>query len=273
MGCRQRPFSRFRCRDADRRQSAGIADGAFSCQNPVKLIKAARARGMKLIVIDPRFTETAPPSRRLPAAGTRRGCCGGHRPFEYNLLRGLDPDFSERHVTGVELLRDAVGLLSPAYVEERAGIAPDSLIATARAFAREARKGFACSGTGPDMGPFSNLAEHLIECLNVICGRFRRVGDTVLENNPPTADRPRRAMAVSPLRSFEKAPKSRVRNTGMMFGEMMSGVMVDEMLLPGAGQLRSLLCFGGNRSAPCPRPSRQREHLPRSTCWSQWIPS
>ena len=95
-----------------------------------------------------------------------------------------DRDFCARHVRGIGALERAVAGFTPDYVRARAGVAADELLrrrdVVCTAAARTVRKrGSAASGTGPDMGPHSNLAEHLVECLNVVCGRYAREGDPV----------------------------------------------------------------------------------------------
>jgi anaerobic selenocysteine-containing dehydrogenase len=97
------------------------------------------------------------------------------------------------------------------------------------------------------MAPRSNLSEHLYECLNVVCGRYPRAGDAVPN---PGVSSPRMevyAEAVSPGRSWETSKaRHRTAQTGQMFGEMMTGLMADEILTPGADQLRAMFMAGGN---------------------------
>src|SRR5690606_32769223 len=142
-----------------------------------KRLKEARARGMKLIVIDPRLTETARHADVFlqPRPGEDVTDAAG-------LLRSIfaegweDKEFCARHVDGgqLALLRQLVEPFTPDYVERRAGVSPAQLHEAAAVFARDGRRGPVASGTGPNMGPHSNLAEHLFECLNVVCGRFLR---------------------------------------------------------------------------------------------------
>jgi anaerobic selenocysteine-containing dehydrogenase len=58
--------------------------------------------------------------------------------------------------------------------------------------------------------------------------------------------KPRRARVIAPRRSWERGHKSRVRGVGMLFGEMMAGIMADEILLPGKGQIKAMIVDGGN---------------------------
>lgn len=226
-----------------------ISLSTFNCvlQNPGKALKAFKERGGKLIVIDPRRTETARYAdvflQPLP----------GEDP---SLLAGLlhvilengwhDADFCSRHVHGLDALQAAVAPFTPDYVAARAGVPATELHRAAELFARIARRGSAASGTGPNMARHSNLAEHLLECLNVVCGRYARAGDPVANPGVIGPRTPRRAEVIPPRRSWESGPKSRVGGYGMIFGQKMSGVLAEEITTPGEGRLRALFVDGGN---------------------------
>ena len=225
-----------------------ISTVGFDTINVAKQIKDAKARGMKVIVVDPRLTETAryadlflqplPEKIRAIVAGLLR----------IILSEGWeDAEFCARYVDDLDGLRRAVESFTPEYVEKRAGLARGQLRqAAAQLFAHHAKRGAAIAGTGPDMAPHSNLAEHLIECLNVVCGRYLREGERVPNPGVLMPRRPRRARVIPPRRSWEKGHKSRIRGVGMLFGEMMAGIMADEILVPGKGQIKALIVDGGN---------------------------
>ena len=223
--------------------------------NMTKQFRDAKARGMKLIVIDPRMTETA----RL--ADIHLQVRPGEDP---TLMAGLireilargwhDAEFCSQHVSQLDQLRCSVEPFTLDYTAERAGV-PAALIAeTARLFAKENNKGCAFSSTGPNMASRSNLAEHLIQALNIVCGRFMRAGDRL--RNPgvlnPLWRHPPVAQVIPPMRQFETGPKSRVRGIGAMFGELMSGTLPEEILTPGPGRIRCLLVAGANPAVAMP---------------------
>ena len=218
----------------------------FHLQHPVKAMHAFKARGGKVIVIDPRHTETA------------RHADVFLQPYpgeDVTVIAGLlhiilesgwhDAAFCARWVKDVERLRDAVASFTPVFVAQRAGVTTEDLIAAARLFAHECRRGSAASGTGANMGAHSNLAEHLIECLNVVCGRYARAGDRVSNPGVLGARHPRRAQVIPPSRSWERGPQSRL-GFGLIFGERMSGVLAEEITAPGPGRVRALFVDGGN---------------------------
>jgi anaerobic selenocysteine-containing dehydrogenase len=177
----------------------------FPCSNPVKQLREARQRGTKLIVIDPRLTETAKHADVFlqPIPGEDVAVAAG-------LLRIIlserweDRAFCDSHAETLTELRQSIDPFTPELVEQRAGIAAAKLHEAARVFAKESRRGFVVTGTGPDMGPHSNLAEHLYESLNVVCGRYRRAGDLVVNPILAGPHRVRYAEVVPPGRSFEK---------------------------------------------------------------------
>ena len=80
-------------------------------------------------------------------------------------------------------------------------------------------RGIAVTGTGPDMSPNGNLAEHLIECLNIVCGRLLREGDEIDHPGAIQPNTPRRAEVVPAPRWWEHGPRSRVGDFGLV-GEL-----------------------------------------------------
>ncbi|MGE0388258.1 MAG: molybdopterin-dependent oxidoreductase [Gammaproteobacteria bacterium] len=234
----------------------------FPLQDPLRALQAARDRGMRLIVIDPRRSETARHAdlflQPLP---------GEDVTLLAALLREIlaqgwhDEAFCARHVHGLERLQAALEPFTPAYAATRAGVPAELIVRAARMFAHDARRGSAASGVGPDMGPHSNLAEHLVECLNVVCGRYARAGDPVPNPGVVGPRIPRRAQVIAPRRSWEHGPRSRVRNLGLVFGEKMSGALADEILTPGPGQIRALVVDGGNPVNAIPDQRRAAQAL------------
>ena len=220
--------------------------GSIPPWSPVKSLQDAKRRGLKVICIDPRRTDVA---RR---ADLHLAVRPGEDP---TLLAGIlrvilqeelhDREFCERWVDGVDELRAAVEPFTLDYVESRTGIAGRLVEQAARTFAGGSR-GIASCGTGPDMAPHPNLTEHLACALNFVCGRVNREGERVRNPgilNPPL---PKKAQAVAPWKSYGVGPRARVRGLGQIFGEMPTATLSDEILEPGEGQVRALLCVGGN---------------------------
>src|SRR3546814_7712469 len=222
-------------------------------RNPVKRLKEAKARGLKLIVIDPRRTETARYAdvfvQPLP---------GHDAAIAASMLRIImaegwhDAAFCAQHVADLDLLREAVEPFTVEYVSGIAGVTPRILREAAEAFACTGTRGIATTGTGTDMSPHSNLSEHLIECLNVVCGRFVREGEEI--GNPGFIFRREglRAQVDSPTRSWEHGPRTRTGGYGPIGGEMATGVLADEILKPGPGRIRAMINHGGNPAVTVP---------------------
>ncbi|MCG8587776.1 MAG: molybdopterin-dependent oxidoreductase, partial [Proteobacteria bacterium] len=225
--------------------------GGPSPFNPFKSLRDAQRRGLSLICVDPRKTELA---RR---ADLHLQVKPGEDP---TLLAGLlrvileeerhDADFCAEHTQGLEALRRAVAPFTPDYVARRTGVPEALVVEAARRFAAGPR-GVATAGTGPDMAPHPNLTEHLVLCLNTVCGRVNREGEAV-PNPSVLAPVSRRAEATPPWPAFGVGPRSRVRELGEIFGEMPTASLADEILTPGEGQVRALLCVGGNPAVAWP---------------------
>ncbi|SCW66323.1 Anaerobic selenocysteine-containing dehydrogenase [Sphingobium faniae] len=225
----------------------------FAPLNPVKRIRDARARGMKLIVIDPRRTETAAHADVFlqPYPGEDVTIAAGM--IRLILTNGWhDAEFCAAYGEGLDELKAAVDAFTPDYVARRAGIAVGDLEEAARVFALESRTGAAGSGTGPNMAYRSNLAEHLIETLNVVCGRYARAGDPVANWGALSAPTPVYAQVIAPTRPWEQGPRSKARDVGTLYGERMSGVLAGDILTSGPDKIRALISAGGNPASALP---------------------
>jgi anaerobic selenocysteine-containing dehydrogenase len=227
--------------------------------NMTKQFKAARDRGMKLIVIDPRRTETA------QLADLHLQVKPGEDPL---LLAAIareilvndwhDAAFCAAHVARLGPLRKALSVIDADVVTKRTGITPDQVRAAAKMFARDGRRGFATVGTGPSMAAHSNLADHLAETINVLCGRFNRAGD-VVRSAGLLDPRPAIAQVVPPTRPWERGYKSRVRGLGLVGGELPSAILPEEIVTPGQGRIRALIVSAGNPAAAFPDQARAVE--------------
>lgn len=225
--------------------SFAILDG----HNTAKKVKAEIAKGLKLLIVDPRRTETARLAHQFlqPLPGEDCTIVAGMIRLIFD--RGWeDKEFLSRHAAQVDALREAVQPFTPDYVARRAEVPVEAFVEITRTFAC-AKRGMARAGTGPSMGPHSNLAEHLIQCLNVVCGRFVREGERIGNPGVLMPRYPRPCQVVPAKRSYDKGFKSRVGDFGLIpciVPEMPTGIMADEILKPGPGQIKAFFVHGGN---------------------------
>jgi anaerobic selenocysteine-containing dehydrogenase len=214
--------------------------------NPVKELRDAKARGLKLIVVDPRRTDMA---RRADLFLQIRP--GEDPSFLAGLIRVIldenlhDRAFCAQWMNGLDELQRAVSEFDLDYVAQRTRLPRAQILEAARTFAR-AKRGIAVTGTGPDMSPHPTLTEHLVICLNLICGRVNRAGERVPNPGILTPVQPKKAQPSGPFPMFGHGPRSRVRNLGEIIGEMPCAALSDEILLEGEGQVKALFVIGGN---------------------------
>ena len=217
-----------------------------------RAIREARERGLRLIVVDPRRTQTAaladlhlqirPGEDAVLLAGMLRMV----------LAEGLhDREFCEEFVDGLDELTSAVEPFTPDLVSRRTGLASADVEEAVRLFT-SGRRGTASSATGPDMGPHGNLTEHLIGALNVVCGRFNRAGEVDVTSAVLMPDLPSVAAVVPrdflppTLNPAANTRRSRIHGAHQLYQEMPTSTLADEILTPGEGQVRALVVIGGN---------------------------
>ncbi|TQC48053.1 molybdopterin oxidoreductase [Rhodococcus sp. WS4] len=231
--------------------NGGDGDGAV-VQNPSVTLRAARERGLRLIVVDPRRTETAALAdiHLAPRPGTDAVLFAGllHVVLTEHLHAA---DFCRRYTADLAALADALADVTPAVVQRICGVPADRIRDAARVFAGGSR-GMATSGTGLCMGPHSNLAEHLVAALNVVCGRYLREGERADDRAVLTRHQPARAEVEPPTRAYERGYLSRIGGVRAIRGELPSGILADEILEPGPDRVRALIVSGGNPAAALP---------------------
>ena len=223
-------------------------------QNPGQGLRAAIGRGMKLIVIDPRRSQTA----------ARAAIHIQPRPGEdVTILAGMinliisenlcDTEFLTEHVDGFEALAAAVRGFTSDYVAARADIPEQQLIDAAHLFASYGtRRGMVNAGTGANFAMHGNLLEYLCLCLTTICGRWQRAGERVTRPNTLLPAFTAKAQPHAPYEGWGYGERLRVRGLTDAVCGMPTAALADEILLEGDGQVKALICIGGNPMAAWP---------------------
>lgn len=236
--------------------------GGIPHSNPAKQLHDAKKRGMKLIVIDPRRTDSAEKADLFiqPKPGEDPTILAGL--VRVILEEGLgDEAFLAEHVEGIEPLREAVARFTPDYVARRADVPASSIVEAARIFA-QARRGMVSCGTGPNMARRGTLTEYLVLVLNTLCGRWVREGERITNPLVTLPERPNRAQALPrPKEILAVGEKMRVRGLTQSLAGIPISAAADEILMPGKGQIRALLVLGGNPMVAWPDQRRTHEAL------------
>lgn len=199
------------------------------------------ARGGRVVVVDPRRTETARMFEHVPVRPD------GDAWLLLSMLHViLDEQLEDRQAlsddaTGAEALRALVERFPPEETEDRSGVPATSVRLLARdlATARSA----ACYGrVGACTGGFGTLVCFLLDTLNLVTGNLDSPGGAVFPTPPVDIYETvvKRGLDTYATRH------SRVGGLPEVMGGMPAGVMADEILTPGPGQLRAVIVVSGN---------------------------
>ncbi|WP_326522881.1 molybdopterin-containing oxidoreductase family protein [Sphingomonas sp.] len=233
----------------------------FPAGSPRRWLVDRIAGGCKLIVIDPRRTQVA------ERATVHLQAAPGHdvpilaAMIKVILSEGrIDHDFVARHVTGIDALREQLDGIEVAAVAAAAGVRAGDIVAAARTYAG-ARRGYAMAGTGPHMTAAGTLVEYLVQVLETLCGRWMRAGDVIKASPALLPPARARAQARAPDADWALGGRMRVRGLKQSRAGMPVAALAEEILTPGDGQVRALICWGGNPAVAFPDQRRVVEAL------------
>ena len=201
-------------------------------------LQELRARGGRLVVVDPRHTETARHADEhiFIRPGTDALLLLGilHTLLAEGLVR------RERALAfchGLDELERAVAPFTPERAAAHTRVPPDTIRRLARELA--AADAAVCYGRmGVSTQSFGAVCQWAINAINIVTGNLDRPGGAMFTR--PAVD-----LLAAPAGSFGRR-KSRVRGLPAFGGELPAAAMAEEILTPGEGQIRAMITLAGN---------------------------
>ncbi len=208
-----------------------------------KRLKAIRARGGRVITIDPRRTETALLADEhifiKPGTDVLLLLSMLYTVFEENLMHlGHLKD----HLDDIELLRLASDAYAPETVASITGIPAERIRGLTREFA-ETRQALLYGRMGTSVQEFGAVSTWLIYCLNILTGHMDRRGGLMF--TLPALDLVTFTGMAGLTGHFGKY-KSSVRGLPEFGGELPAATMAEEILADGAEKIRAMVVVAGN---------------------------
>ena len=206
-------------------------------------LQEIRRRGGKVILVDPRFNETARLADRhlfiRPGTDVLLLLALLHVVFEEGLTAvGPLAAFTK----GVEIIANLVADFPPDKVASITGIDPGQIRLLAREFA--AADAAVCYGRiGVSTQEFGGVCQWLINVLNIVTGNLDRPGGAMF--TLPAFDPVTAPESLAPRGSFARW-HSRVRRLPEFSGELPVVTLAEEILTEGPGQVKALVTSAGN---------------------------
>jgi anaerobic selenocysteine-containing dehydrogenase len=209
-------------------------------------LKAIRDRGGKVVLIDPRATETAPlvDEHHFVRPGTDAYLLGAILQviFSQKLTR---LERMAAYTKNIDQLSACVASLTPELAEAETGIAADVIRHIAIDFAK-ADRAVAYGRMGVSTQANGGSCHWLINAINLVTGNLDRRGGQMFAT-PAVGIVGRQGTAHEFGRWH-----SRVRGLPEFEGDLPVSVMAEEMLTPGEGQIRAMITNAGNPVLSCP---------------------
>ena len=218
-----------------------VSNGSLmTAPDVAKRLQAIQARGGKVVVVDPRHSETA------AKADAHHFIRPGTDVFL--LLAMTQVLFAEQLVNpgrlaaftdGIAGLGTAVAEFTPEHVGAITGLAPADIRGLARELAAAGR-GVIYGRVGVSVQEFGGLCLWLINALNLLTGHLDEPGGYMFAT--PALD----ILGKPGIYNKYDRYRSRVRQAPEFMGELPVACLAEEMLTPGPGQLRALVTSCGN---------------------------
>ena len=226
--------------------------------HPVQRLKSILKRGGRIVVVDPRETETA------KVAGEHQSIRPGSDVYFLlsflNVLVGLRPPaetLDAQFFDGIEEVEALAGDWTPERTATVTGIAPGQLRDLVVAFC-QAKGAAIATGTGLGMGGQGTLAQWLVEVIIALSGNLDQEGGHLVGEGifDFAAYAKRKGL-------FARDTRSRVGDFRSLNGAMPGGILADEILTPGKEQVTTLFVTGGNPLMTMPNAERLRSAFGR----------
>lgn len=204
-----------------------------------KRIKDLTARGGKLVLIDPRRTETAEFATEhhfiKPGTDVLLLLAILNTIFQENLA---NPAQLEEYTRGLDEVAQAIAEFTPEFAATHTGITADTIKTIARDMAN-AKAGICYGRLGVSVQAYGALNQWLIQIINIATGNLDKPGGSMF--TLPAVDQVANISPGGFGRHF-----SRVRGLPEFDREIPSAALAEEITTPGEGQIRALFTAAGN---------------------------
>ncbi|NNA65156.1 molybdopterin oxidoreductase family protein [Pseudomonas gessardii] len=202
-----------------------------------KRLKAIQARGGRVVVVDPRRSETAAMADQHLFVRP-----GGDAALLFGLLNTLFSEHLTRDshlpVDGLDEVHRAVAGFTAEAMSARCAVPAEQIRQLARDFAA-ADKAVCYGRMGVSTQAFGTLCHWLVQLINLVTGNLDRVGGALCTE--PAVD----LVAATSGGHFNRW-QSRVSGRPEYSGELPVSALAEEMLTEGEGQIRALVTVAGN---------------------------
>lgn len=202
-----------------------------------KRLKAIQARGGKVVVVDPRRSETAAIADQHIFVRP-----GGDAALLFGMLNTLFEECLTRDshlpVDGLDEVRQAIAQLNAETMSPRCGVQAEQIRQLARDFAG-ADKAVCYGRMGISTQSFGTLCHWLVQLINLVTGNLDRVGGALCTE--PAVD-----LVSSTSGGHFNRWQSRVSGLPEYAGELPVSALAEEILSEGEGQVRALITVAGN---------------------------
>jgi anaerobic selenocysteine-containing dehydrogenase len=221
-------------------------------------LKAIKKRGGKVVVVDPRFTETAKIADQyfpiIPGTDALLLLALIHVIFEENLAT---LGHLSAHINGLETVKEVVSNYPAEKVAKFIGFTASEIQQLARDFATSATA--VCYGRmGLSTQEFGGLCQWLVNVLNCITGNLDATGGTLFTK--PVIDIVGMSGMTGKYGSFNNR-QSRVHKLPEFTGEFPVATLADEILVPGDDQIKAMITIAGNPVLSTPNGKRLEKAL------------
>ncbi len=223
-------------------------------------LRRLRARGGKLVVIDPYRTRTAQEADEhhfiRPGYDAHFLFALVHTLFAENLVQ---LGHLAEHTIGLEQVRELAQHFSPEQVAALCGIDAATIRTIARSLAISSHAAV-YGRIGTCTQEFGTIASWLVDVLNTLTGNLDREGGAMF----PKAAAGARNTSGLPGRGRTTQVgrwKSRVRGLPELFGELPVVCLAEEIETPGDGQIKALITIAGNPVLSTPNSQRLQQSL------------